>query len=64
MKKLSLEQMEVVNGRGSGQKTMDCIADLYSKHGWYSLGLWIATGFVPELAVSAATACALKNNFN
>lgn len=59
MKKLSLEQMEIVNGMGAGQRTMDCIQDAYSKHGWFSIALSVATAFDPMIALAAAAGCSV-----
>jgi hypothetical protein len=46
---------------GCGQKTMNCIADVYSSHGWTSVWAFVQTAFIPETAAAFAIGCAIKN---
>jgi hypothetical protein len=46
---------------GCGQKTMDCINDLYTKHGWLSVWAWVQTAFIPYTAGAVAATCAVHN---
>jgi len=41
-----------------GQRTMDCISDVYSNHGWISVWAGIQTAFIPETAAFLAAYCA------
>jgi hypothetical protein len=47
----------ITNARVCGTQTMNCIAHHYSRRGWWSVGLWIATGFYPGVGVAVAAAC-------
>lgn len=40
-----------------GQAVADCIDQAYTGCGWASVGLWIATAFIPEVAVATAIVC-------
>lgn len=42
-----------------GQDTIDCVTDLYTKHSWWSVGMWVATALGPEVPIAAAIACAI-----
>lgn len=42
-----------------GQRTADCMADIYTNHGWASVFASVATAFVPEVAAGYAVACAV-----
>ena len=44
-----------------GQKTADCISDVYSNHGWMSVWASVQSGFIPATAGAIAAGCALKN---
>lgn len=50
-----------VLSRSWGQDTMDCMADVYSNHGWVSVWVFVQTAFLPQTAVAFAAACAVKN---
>jgi hypothetical protein len=59
-KNVSIETANVLNNRaatGCGQATMNCISHHYTSNGWWSVGLWIATGFYPGVGVAVAAAC-------
>lgn len=47
--------------RSAGQRTMDCITDAYSNHGWVSVFLTIESAFIPWTAAAIAAACAGGN---
>jgi hypothetical protein len=47
--------------KSAGQRTMDCINDAYSNHGWVSVFLTIETAFIPWTGVAIAAACAGGN---
>jgi hypothetical protein len=47
----------LTNERVCGTQTMNCITHHYSRRGWWSVGLWIATGFYPGVGVAVAAAC-------
>ncbi len=61
MKELSFEKMETVFGGSWGQKTMDCITNVYTSHGWISVWAWMQTAYLPITGVTLAGACALNN---
>jgi hypothetical protein len=42
-----------------GDDVIDCITAHYSKKGWLSVGLFVATAFYPGVAVSVTAACAV-----
>jgi hypothetical protein len=48
-------------GSPCGQKTMNCISDVYSNHGWLSVWATVQTAFIPATAAAFAAACAAKN---
>lgn len=45
----------------AGQRTMDCIDDAYSNHGWVSVWLTIQSIAIPWTGVAIAAACAGQN---
>jgi hypothetical protein len=46
---------------GCGQRTMNCISDVYTGHGWASVWAFVQTAFIPETAAAFAIGCAIKN---
>ncbi|PWJ57694.1 hypothetical protein CLV98_106166 [Dyadobacter jejuensis] len=46
---------------GCGQETMNCISDVYSNHGWWSVAVSVETAFFPQTMVAFAAVCAAKN---
>jgi len=47
--------------KSAGQRTIDCINDAYTNHGWASVFLTIETAFIPWTGVAIAAACAGGN---
>lgn len=46
---------------GCGQRTMNCMIDLYSNHGWLSVWATVQTAFIPATAGAVAATCAVHN---
>lgn len=48
------------NGKSKpcSDKTLDCIEDFYTDHGWLSVAIWVGSAFGPEVPVAIAIACA------
>ncbi len=74
MKKLELNQMEILTGGAeklkyadeggggcSGSNVVGCMSDVYTNHGWGSVVATLSTAFLPQTAVAFALACAAKN---
>lgn len=47
--------------KSAGQRTMDCIQDAYSNHGWVSVWVTVQSIFIPMTGVAIAAACAGGN---
>jgi len=41
-----------------GDRTIDCLTDVYSNHGWISVWASVQTAFIPETAAALAAYCA------
>jgi hypothetical protein len=46
---------------GWGQRTIDCVSDVYSNHRWASVWAAVQSAFIPQTAAAIAGACAVKN---
>lgn len=54
-------QMQAQLATGCGQRTANCINDLYTNHGWLSVWAWVQSAFVPETIAAVAATCAVHN---
>ena len=61
LKKLTIEEMEQIEGGSCGQAVADCITDAYSNHGWVSVWAWVQSVALPPTAYYIAAACTAKN---
>lgn len=43
---------------GWGERTQDCLEDVYSNHGWLSVWATVQSAFIPQTAAALAGACA------
>lgn len=46
-------------GNSWGQNTADCLANVYSNHGWLSVWATVQTAFIPQTAAAFAVVCAV-----
>lgn len=56
-----VNQTTKVAAASAGQRTMDCITDAYSNHGWVSVWVTVQSIFIPMTGVAIAAACAGGN---
>lgn len=45
----------------NGGAVMNCMADVYSNHGWLSVWVTVQTGFLPQTGAAFAIACAIDS---
>lgn len=64
MKKLELQQMESLQGGKNGQNTLDCFNDVYTNHGWASVGAILAAVAYSPSTLMFLSACAGRNRFS
>lgn len=53
--------MQAQLATGCGQKTMNCMIDLYSNHGWLSVWAFVQTAVIWQTAAAVAATCAVHN---
>lgn len=51
----------IVSTKSWGQDSMDCLQDVYSRHGWLSVFVTIESAYIPATVGVFAAACAIKN---
>jgi hypothetical protein len=56
-----VEVTTLKSANGTGQKTIDCINDAYTNHGWISVWAFVQSVFIPQTAVLIAADCALHS---
>ena len=47
--------------KSCGQDVVDCVADVYTNHGWTSVAVGLVSAFIPQTVVAYTALCAAKN---